>query len=1142
MPAVPAAPEAPLQPKPPGQGSNGFHIAWPSTSADLAMFSSSVASALAASSWALISMPLTDDECEAASLQAMELKANGTHRREVMVDYLGQGGRGRVAAFAKTPDSEELGDCDAELDGLFLALARVSWATMELNCHSRTHTSAWLPHLDVAAGEPLDQKDVESGLVAQHIDFIRRRHLCMMYFLAGEDARICLLPKSELRCAPIEVDVARKQILIFRHDLMSFRYEPVGASVVLQSWVLRPPDTLAIDQLDADRETWQQLNGNLVGPKLPIGTRHWITAMASRYPGSVHTPSSYWSMFVAGIDTAIRIPITRFDVDEYCSPDREARNKSYVYHGSFCADADLLCFDNRAFGITSTDLDDMQPIEGVILETGYQCLVAAGHTLKSLRGHECGVALGMTTRSLPGAAACGSRDKISNAAANSRLSHTFGLVGPMLNVDTACSSSLVAASAMADALRDRATGNRISEGLVLGVQTMFDPWCYILFSGPQMMSPRGRAFTFDTSADGFARGEGCGALFLHKCDSFKYTEGPTNPCFMGWCVNQDGRSASLTAPSGPSQQACMRASLYQTAMPYGDIVVAECHGTGTALGDTIEVNAVHHVLGQRVRCLFEASAKTHIGHHEAGAGMTGLMKLVTMLTSACGSPNCHLKQLNAHLKGDDYASVCETELVDTSWNSGLGGVSSFGFGGTNSHADVFAACHRGPRACGRVDLRKFDHVQVKCPITMGPIDHVSGEPVVPYANAREQYRADALRDEFAPYDISSHAYRGGFRFRSEAAQRRCKDDSPVMFSTSALFVCGSWSSWRKDFMESEGEGWFSAHAVLGETHCEYFYIGVGGTREEIYPAIDGAAEHIWIHGPDARREGRRWRIDVPADPRLRGVSIRLRTTTVRLTLSLKFEDPILASHIPSYNHAYAVVGSWTTWSPCMMQQGPGGQSWSTNFRIGASGQEEFYFTRDGDCRQAVYPSRPRATDSSARATGPDNLRQDKAWLVKGSLGEQVKLTLEVVDTKPVVTLVSQSAGDIRWEGLAGWARHQYSLSGTFNGWGFEPMEMYPQRPGVFVARGRLGETRDGSGIHGYVARFLVNVDGDADASYYPEVGLASSGESIVRGPGRSKDARHFLARSQHCAGATFEVTLDLATKDRRNIVTWTILR
>merc|ERR1712014_122763 len=169
---------------------------------------------------------------------------------------------------------------------------------------------------------------------------------------------------------------------------------------------------------------------------------------------------------------------------------------------------------------------------------------------------------------------------------------------------------------------------------------------------------------------------------------------------IGSCVNQDGRSASMTAPHGPSQQEVIRASMREAGVSPNLITIAECHGTGTALGDPIEVGALRGVMrGDRTVPILKTSSKTNIGHGEAAAGIAGLIKCIQMLRHVSGAPNIHLHAINPHLDVAGYPAYFETELLDFGQNSGLTGVSSFGFGGTNARADVWGHAEYGARKC-----------------------------------------------------------------------------------------------------------------------------------------------------------------------------------------------------------------------------------------------------------------------------------------------------------------------------------------------------------------------------------------------------------------------------------------------------------
>lgn len=288
--------------------------------------------------------------------------------------------------------------------------------------------------------------------------------------------------------------------------------------------------------------------------------------------------------------------------------------------------------------------------------------------------------------------------------AGGRLSHIMGLRGPISTAETACSSSLVACGIAQMNMR-RATGSQmiaslethLDHGLVIGSNTLIGPFSYISLSGPGMLTSKGRCFTFDSSADGFARGEGVGSIKFKMCEH-EIESIDRMAVLIGCCVNQDGRSASMTAPHGPSQQEVIKNSMREGGLSPNMITIAECHGTGTALGDPIEVGALRGVMrSDRDIPILKTSAKTNIGHLEAAAGVAGLIKCIMMLNYCTGSPNCHLLVLNPHLDVSGYPVYFQTETMDFGHNSGLTGVSSFGFGGTNARADVWGHAAHGAR-------------------------------------------------------------------------------------------------------------------------------------------------------------------------------------------------------------------------------------------------------------------------------------------------------------------------------------------------------------------------------------------------------------------------------------------------------------
>ena len=298
----------------------------------------------------------------------------------------------------------------------------------------------------------------------------------------------------------------------------------------------------------------------------------------------------------------------------------------------------------------------MDPQQRHLLEAAFEAFTAAGLGKSALMGSYGGVFVGQDkcdwNRMITGAqsgpyAATGGSSSIS---AN-RISYVLGLKGPSATMDTACSSSLVAADTAAVTLRRR----RSELAVVCGVNMTLLPQTFVACCQAQMLSKSGRCRTFDDSASGYARGEGVGAQAMERLGGSG--EGPLAE-LRGSALNQDGRSSNLTSPNGPSQQAVVLAALTEAQVQPGRHTCVETHGTGTALGDPIEVGALQAVLGgSRLQTLQLGAAKTNVGHLEGGAGMVGLTKLASVLSRNCLPANLHIRDLNSHIFDDieDFA-------------------------------------------------------------------------------------------------------------------------------------------------------------------------------------------------------------------------------------------------------------------------------------------------------------------------------------------------------------------------------------------------------------------------------------------------------------------------------------------------------
>jgi acyl transferase domain-containing protein len=420
-----------------------------------------------------------------------------------------------------------------------------------------------------------------------------------------------------------------------------------------------------------------------------------IVGLGCRLPGA-SSPEAYWEILRNGVDAISEIPRERWSIDEYYDADPEAAGRMYVRHGGFLKDVDR--FDASFFGITPREASAMDPQQRLLMEVTWEALERAGIPPDSLMGQRGGVFIGISTsdyfqlelRSVAAesidaylaSGGCGS-------VAAGRLAYFLGLQGPAVAIDTACSSSLVAIHAACQSLRSGESTIAIAGGVSL----MLVPELTINFCRARMLAADGRCKTFDKSADGYVRSEGCGVVVLKRLSDAVDAGDRILALVRGTAVNQDGRSSGLTVPNGPAQEAVIREALRAAGVKPAEVQYVEAHGTGTALGDPIEVQALARALGEGRAAsepLLIGSAKTNIGHLEAAAGVAGLMKLVLALQHREIPRHLHFTEPNPHV--DWKALPVRVAAAAAEWTASggprLGGVSSFGFCGTNAHVIV----------------------------------------------------------------------------------------------------------------------------------------------------------------------------------------------------------------------------------------------------------------------------------------------------------------------------------------------------------------------------------------------------------------------------------------------------------------------
>ena len=423
-----------------------------------------------------------------------------------------------------------------------------------------------------------------------------------------------------------------------------------------------------------------------------------IIGLSCRFP-QADSPQAFWELLRNGVDAITEVPSDRWDVDEFHA-DEPAAGKVTTRFGGFLDNVDL--FDPAFFGISPREAARMDPQQRLLLEVSWEALENAFIPPSSLAGTRTGVFVGISSydysrlqfddpEMIDAYAGTGNAHSI---AAN-RLSYVFDLRGPSMAVDTACSSSLVSAHLACQSLRN----GESDLALAGGVNLILTPELTITFSQARMLAPDGHCKTFDASADGYVRGEGCGMIVLKRLSDAQRDGDNILALIRGSAVNQDGRSNGLTAPNGLAQQDVIRAALNQARVSPHQIGYVEAHGTGTPLGDPIEMASLNAVLNddsnQRV---IVGSVKTNIGHLESAAGIAGLIKVVLAMQNESIPPHLHLKEINPYLSLEGSRIEIGTYLRPWKRRDAprFAGVSSFGFGGTNAHIVLSDAPHVTP--------------------------------------------------------------------------------------------------------------------------------------------------------------------------------------------------------------------------------------------------------------------------------------------------------------------------------------------------------------------------------------------------------------------------------------------------------------
>ena len=419
-----------------------------------------------------------------------------------------------------------------------------------------------------------------------------------------------------------------------------------------------------------------------------------VVGMGCRLPGGIDSPEEFWDLLRDGRSGIVKVPAERWDADALFTEDHTVPGTICNREGGFLSGWQPDEFDAEFFSIPPREAAAMDPQQRLFIEVAWEALEDAGIPPHTIRGTQTSVFVGVTAYDYMLTLSASMRPEeldayvLTGNSANfaaGRTAYLLGARGPAVVLDTACSSSLVAIHLACQSLR----GRESDTALVGGTNLLLSPGTSIACSRWGMLSPEGQCKTFDAGADGYVRSEGAGVVVLKRLADAQRDGNRILAVVRGSAVNQDGASSGVTVPNGPAQQALLRQALTSAKLTPADIDYIEAHGTGTPLGDPIELDSLSKVFDDREgrAPLVLGALKTNLGHLEAAAGIAGFMKTVLSVGHGRIPRILNFNELTPH--ASEGVSRLRIATEDMEWPATeqprRAGVSSFGVSGTNAH-------------------------------------------------------------------------------------------------------------------------------------------------------------------------------------------------------------------------------------------------------------------------------------------------------------------------------------------------------------------------------------------------------------------------------------------------------------------------
>eukprot|EP00930_Biecheleria_cincta_P026021 TRINITY_DN18413_c0_g2_i1.p1 TRINITY_DN18413_c0_g2~~TRINITY_DN18413_c0_g2_i1.p1 ORF type:complete len:955 (-),score=189.61 TRINITY_DN18413_c0_g2_i1:188-3052(-) len=766
---------------------------------------------------------------------------------EVEEGYLGKGGRGKVMWVDPEDPSIPMGSVLQRNDANITSLAEIMQPFAEdvlgMPISERTPSMACMSMTD-AEESIYEHPNASEAIIEEFYGNWARTSCRVVHFMGPGECKVSLSTKENSPISGLEdsyeINACPNTILIVRQDAYDYWFdEPEDDSPAfwVQAFLLRSGAAWALGELiEGDINLLANSRGE--GPPPPTGTGCVaVVALSLQAAAKMTDHHKEWVAYVAGTDGQLEMPIARFDYLPYYSDEVDAPQfTTYVKH--FSVQEGIEMFDNRAFEISNMEAESMDPMFRQVLEVGYLSILQIGLTKKiaNTQATHASVSVGLDKQewqNMPDAPRSVATNNQLAIVAN-RMNYVFNLKGGSYACDTACSSSLVAAHlGKVNLLEQR--WDPLEWHIGFGTGLTLTVGSFIHSCAAHMLSPGGRCFTFNATANGYNRGDGT-AAFLMKVGQHEDTR---YAMFRGSQMGQDGRSASMSAPNGPAQEKCVWGAIREAKMTAPESTVWECHGTGTSLGDPIEVGAVRKVQikSPRMEPLLIASCKSNLGHLEGSAAAVAMNKCILIVLHAMCQPTLHLKTLNPHLDHAAFEAVYSTEPLAYKYSQGHCQVSSFGVGGTNGHAIFW-----GERPQPAVDFRKvfLRKIMKATPpiVTQGSADPATWDykGLAHKAQEGDCYKVYLEMDRLTGEETVT--------FEKEAV----KDDPAEFYATT-----GNHNDWDSDRMQ-EGDVpglYFQEIPVPDEGTLEFRILVEGDSDKNIGPEETTSHRLVPIKGPSA---------------------------------------------------------------------------------------------------------------------------------------------------------------------------------------------------------------------------------------------------------------------------------------------------